>query len=122
MRPMITRECWNGSRWPSWSCFVPDLASLFKGKRRPKATLLGGLARPGASPFDRDAAQPAEDITEEDRGFRARMDREQDRFVKTTDSEYWVAVCFRTAADKEAFLSATGLAELGSRYLDGPQA
>lgn len=52
-------------------------------------------------------------------GFRARNKQEMGRFVEATDSEYWVAVCFRTRGEKEAFLRAAGLAHLGDKYLDG---
>lgn len=52
-------------------------------------------------------------------GFRERTKREDERFRLATDSEYWFAVCFKTRADKEAFLAAARLMPLGDKYLDG---
>ena len=45
---------------------------------------------------------------------------EQARFVSVTDSEHWVCLCFRTRADKEAFLRGVGhtLAN-GDKYVNG---
>lgn len=51
--------------------------------------------------------------------FAARSDREEKRFQDATDSEFWVAVCFQTRDQKEAFLKALGLFEAGDKYLDG---
>ncbi|MBM7771741.1 hypothetical protein JOD54_001945 [Actinokineospora baliensis] len=53
------------------------------------------------------------------KGFRERTAREDDRFRLATDSEYWFALCFKTRADKEAFLRAARLLILGDKYLDG---
>ncbi|XVV05344.1 hypothetical protein ACQPW3_08110 [Actinosynnema sp. CA-248983] len=52
-------------------------------------------------------------------GFRDRTKREDERFRLATDSEYWFAVCFKTRADKEAFLAAARLMPIGDKYLDG---
>ncbi|WP_026424680.1 hypothetical protein [Actinokineospora inagensis] len=52
-------------------------------------------------------------------GFRERTAREDERFRLATDSEYWVALCFKTRADKETFLRAARLLTLGDKYLDG---
>lgn len=54
-------------------------------------------------------------------GFRSRRDQEVLRFKDATDSAYWFAVCFRTRADKEAFLQSIGATRLGDKYLDGHQ-
>lgn len=54
-------------------------------------------------------------------GFRDRAKAETDRFRLATDSEYWVAVCFKTREDKDAFLTAAGLTRIGDKYLDGYQ-
>jgi hypothetical protein len=52
--------------------------------------------------------------------YQDRAKREDQRFRLAVDSEYWVAVCFVSRADKEAFLRATGLNALGAdKYLDG---
>jgi hypothetical protein len=53
-------------------------------------------------------------------GFRERAAREEERFRLATDSEYWVALCFRTPDGATAFASALGLTSHG-RYVPGPQ-
>jgi hypothetical protein len=55
--------------------------------------------------------------------FEERAKREQDRRADATDSRYWVALCFQTREEKEAFLIASGLADLAidSDYLDGSE-
>jgi hypothetical protein len=54
------------------------------------------------------------------KGFRERRDQEEKRFRDATDSEYWFAVCFRSRADKDAFLAAVGAVQrLGDKYIDG---
>ena len=52
-------------------------------------------------------------------GIKARKKAERDRFRQATDSEYWFAVCFNNRAEKDAFLTATGLMVHGDKYLDG---
>lgn len=64
-------------------------------------------------------ADSAAELTALQQGFRDRAQRENDRFRLATDSEYWVAVCFKSREDKEAFLRAAGLAQIGDKYLDG---
>ncbi len=51
--------------------------------------------------------------------FKARAKAEQERFALATDSEYWVAVCFQTREQKEAWLEATQLLKHGDKYIDG---
>ena len=51
--------------------------------------------------------------------YRQRAKTEADRFRAATDSEYWVAVCFKTREDKERFLAGAGLLDYGDKYLDG---
>lgn len=64
-----------------------------------------------------DSKRELEAISE---GWRQRRDMESDRFEETTDSEYWFAVCFKTRADKEAFLGKIKqIAWLGDKYLNG---
>lgn len=56
------------------------------------------------------------------KAFKTRRDREDDRFRATIDSEYWLAVCFRSREHKEAFLTALKVpARLGDKYVDGHQ-
>ncbi len=51
--------------------------------------------------------------------FKARNKREQERFTEATDSEFWIALCFRSRDSKEAFLSRCELLDVGDKYLDG---
>ena len=53
--------------------------------------------------------------------FKGRRKREDDRFRDATDSEYWVAVCFKTRAHKEAFLAGLpGISPIdGDKYVNG---
>lgn len=37
----------------------------------------------------------------------------------TVDTEFWIAVCFQSRAQKEEFLEKANLSELGDKYLDG---
>lgn len=55
-------------------------------------------------------------------GWRERTNNEADRYRNATDSEYWVAICFKTRRDKERFLSEAGLLTLGDKYIDGHRA
>lgn len=54
-----------------------------------------------------------------DSAFRDRKRREARRFTQATDSEFWVAVCFESREQKEAFLAAFDVARFGDKYLDG---
>jgi len=51
--------------------------------------------------------------------FQQRARGEQQRFENATDSEFWVAFCFQTRAQKEQFLRALKLIDLGDKYIDG---
>lgn len=51
--------------------------------------------------------------------LREKRKAERDRFREATDTEYWVALCFETRAQKEEFLEKLGIAELGDKYLNG---
>jgi hypothetical protein len=98
---------------------------------RGPASLRGGpVALRGPTPL-RDASPEAP--PEEDAGpvaveqalervqtaFQERAKDEEQRFRDATDSEYWVAITFQSRAQKEEFLRALGLLELGDKYLDG---
>ena len=73
-------------------------------------------------PATRDAAPPApeEQLTALQQKFRESRAQERKRFLKTTDSEYWFCVCFRSREQKDAFLKATGW-KIGrdDKYIDG---
>lgn len=45
-----------------------------------------------------------------------------EQFGQMNDSEYWVALCFKNRAAKDAFLANAGVLELGDKYLDGHKA
>lgn len=66
------------------------------------------------------AADAAAEMTALEQGYRDRAKAENDRFKRATDTEYWVAVCFTSREEKDAFLKAAGLAHLGDKYLAGP--
>lgn len=51
--------------------------------------------------------------------YRERATQERKRFSDTTDSEYWLAVCFRSRDDKERFLDEVKATALGDKYVDG---
>lgn len=63
--------------------------------------------------------EAANEINEVLTAFKNRAEREDQRFVDATDSEYWVAICFQTRDQKEEFLQKLGLLEMGDKYLDG---
>ena len=53
------------------------------------------------------------------KGFRERARREDERFRLATDSEYWVAFCFRRPDDPAKFRSALDL-QVEGRLIPGP--
>lgn len=55
------------------------------------------------------------------KGFRDRAKNESNRFALATDTEYWACICFQTREQKDAFLKALQLFELGDKYLDGQE-
>lgn len=99
---------------------LPDLGDLDQALAGPapktpdplaEVEYTGSLAEDAASELD--AMQQA---------YRDRAKAEQSRFTAATDSEYWVAVCFTSRAEKEAFLKAARIpARMGDKYLDGRQ-
>lgn len=52
--------------------------------------------------------------------FKAREQREDERFQLAVDSEFWVALCFQSREQKERFLEAMQWLADGDKYLDGP--
>jgi hypothetical protein len=61
----------------------------------------------------------AADLNELQKGFAKRAKDEVDRFRLATDSEYWACLCFQTREQKDHFLQALKLIDLGDKYLDG---
>ncbi|MFI0406604.1 hypothetical protein [Actinomadura sp. 3N508] len=97
-------------------------------RRRLEALGGRGTTAPAAEP-PADPDQPQlrpgdEDATPEELdkrlGFRARARREDERFRLATDSEFWVALCFRDPQDPARFCRATGTTPDG-RYVPGPR-
>ena len=61
----------------------------------------------------------ASELTALEAAFKERRGVEDKRFQQATDSEFWVALCFRSREAKEAFLAATSTSRLGDKYVDG---
>jgi hypothetical protein len=59
------------------------------------------------------------ELTAAQAAFRDRARDYKRQRLLVEDSEFWVAVCFRTREDKEAFLRDHGLLQLGDKYLNG---
>lgn len=62
-----------------------------------------------------------EQLSDLQKGFQERSQKEKDRFQRATDPEFWFAVYFATREEKEAFLQAMNLRKnvYGDRYIDG---
>lgn len=61
----------------------------------------------------------AADLDAVQAGFRERAKDDKSRKALATDTEFWACLCFQTRAQKEAFLSALKLLDLGDKYIDG---
>jgi hypothetical protein len=68
------------------------------------------------------AEETKEELTGVATSFRDRAKTEQKRFDDATDSEYWCAFYFQDRAQKEAFLRALKLIDLGDKYIEGQEA
>ena len=76
-----------------------------------------GLGRPKA-----EEAIPVEKKVAEIRtSFMARTQAEAKRVELVTDTEFWCCLCFETRDQKDAFLKAANLFDIGDKYLDGRQ-
>lgn len=64
-------------------------------------------------------AEAREELNAVQAAFKAKKRAEQAAFRDNTDSEYWVALCFQTRAQKEEFLAKIGVLSEGDKYLDG---
>ncbi|WP_242890781.1 hypothetical protein [Actinomadura litoris] len=83
----------------------------------PPTTTTDDDGTPKLRPGDEDAS-PEE--LEKRLGFRERARREDERFRMATDSEFWLALCFRDAEDPARFCRATRIPADG-RYIPGPK-
>ena len=93
---------------------IPSMAAVRQAQRpAPKQT-----TRLDAKPIDPEAFAKAE-LNEVQKGFIARAKAEEARRVLTTDSEYWVCLCFQTRAQVEAFLRESGWGKPEAKYVDG---
>lgn len=90
-------------------------------KTMTKLTLKSKQAPPAPHPaappdIEREAKDELDAATA---AFKAKKQNEQAVFTENTDSEYWVALCFQTRAQKEEFLAKIGVLSEGDKYLDG---
>lgn len=60
-----------------------------------------------------------EELSEVLAKFKDSAKVEKDVYWDNVDSEYWVAICFQSREQKEAFLLRAGLLDMGDKYLDG---
>lgn len=63
-------------------------------------------------------AECLEEMGEAEKGFRARMKAENERFRDMCDTEYWCCLCFKSRAQKEEFLRSVGI-DTDLKYIDG---
>ncbi len=111
---------------------MPDLSALSKpkGKSRGKGKRSPFVASAAPDPLADVAysdppnleADSAAELNAMQQAFKARAKQEARRFRDVTDSEYWVALCFQTREDKDRFLRALNLIQLGDKYIDGHKA
>jgi hypothetical protein len=59
------------------------------------------------------------ELTALQKAYRQRAKNEEARMFDAIDSEYWVCVCFRNRAAKEAYLQAIDAIDIGDKYIDG---
>ncbi|MER6809967.1 hypothetical protein ABT299_11860 [Spirillospora sp. NPDC000708] len=100
--------------------------------RRRLEAMAGRGIKPGEPPpeappddTDKPRLRPGdEDVSPEELekrlGFRERARREDERFRRATDSEYWLALCFRAPEDPARFCKAARITPHG-HYVHGPE-
>lgn len=66
-------------------------------------------------------ADVAVEMTETLRLLLEHKKRQRDLYRIANDDEFWLAVCFQSRDQKEEFLAALKLTDLGDKYLDGLQ-
>jgi len=64
-------------------------------------------------------AKAGEKTHAKDGYFKGKEKLENERYKLATDTEFWACLVFKSRDQKEAFLKAAGLYELGDKYLDG---
>lgn len=107
---------------------MSDLSEVFskkpKRKKNPFAAdtvpdPMASVEYPGEPDVESDSKLEAAAVLA---AFKRRRKDEDRRFMDATDSEFWVAFCFRNRDDKERFLKLAKLAQLGDKYIDGHKA
>jgi hypothetical protein len=81
-----------------------------------------GMQAPKVAAAERTHNKDGSVVTDEQRGFRERAAQEDARFRLATDSEFWLAFCFRKAASRDLFVQRYKLTYQGTgRYVPGPE-
>lgn len=75
--------------------------------------------KPSSGSIEQDCA---EELKEMENAFKDRAQAEERRKIKSTDSEYWVCLCFQTREEVEEFIRKTGWAKPDQKYIDGRKA
>lgn len=70
--------------------------------------------------LEKDSNDEVEALGEAFTGFKQRMEQEKSRFDLAVDASYWSGLCFRSHADRTAFLKAVGVQRLyHGQHIDG---
>ena len=75
--------------------------------------------KPGYKPEKPLDEQCQEEVGALEADFRKRLTKEKKRKERTTETEFWFCVYFRTREEKLAFLKKYGLDKLNDKYLPG---
>lgn len=97
----------NRKKHPTISSLLPKL---------PPLAALGGQEK--SDPVER-AEKAVAVLTEQQQQAKDARKAELARIRTITDSEYWIALCWESREQKDAFLKAVGLFDYGDKYLDG---
>lgn len=98
-----------------------NVLTVSKANLLRKATAPAPLPDPLASvDYTGDLAEDgARELSALDKAFKENAKDEKRKHQKVIDTEYWVALCFESREQKEAFLQAVNLFAQGDKYLDG---
>lgn len=105
VRPAVTNAA---------SATADDIAARLAAKALPNP-----LESIQYEPDDTLETASAREVTAVAESFRARAARDQERYRLATDTEFWVALCFKSRQEKDLFLARAGLDGLGDKYIDG---
>lgn len=98
-----------------------EVIARAKAKAAEIAARVEAKRKPADEPDETIEEESKRELSELEKGFKERAKAEQERMMLATDSEYWVALCFQSRDQKEQFLRALDLMQLGDKYLDGWQ-